>query len=135
MTSDESTEKASTNRVSSVGVIGLGQMGGPMARRLLEAGYPVTVYDVNPAAVAALRAAGAAAAASVAGVAAAAEVVLLSLPSPQVVTEVVAGPDGLCAAGRPACVIDVSTTGLTASRQAAASLARAGIDCVVSLAS
>ena len=128
MTSDESMKKADTSPVSSIGVIGLGQMGGPMARRLLGAGYRVTVYDVSPAAVEALQAAGAQAAASVAGVAAAAEVVLLSLPSPHVVTEVVAGSDGLCATGGPACVIDVSTTGLMASQQAAASLAKAGID-------
>lgn len=128
MTSDESMKKASASPGKSIGVIGLGQMGGPMARRLLEAGYAVTVHDVNPAAVEALQAAGAKAATSVAGVAAAAEVVLLSLPSPQVVTEVVAGPDGLGAVGGPACVIDVSTTGLMASQQAAAALAKAGID-------
>ena len=38
-----------------IGFIGLGAMGRPMARNLLEAGYLLTVYDLNAAAVADLR--------------------------------------------------------------------------------
>jgi 3-hydroxyisobutyrate dehydrogenase-like beta-hydroxyacid dehydrogenase len=128
MTTEESAEKPGANPEKGVGVIGLGQMGGPMAKRLLDAGYTVTVHDVNEAAAEALRTVGARVAATVAEVAAAAEVVLLSLPSPQIVSEVVAGPGGLCATGGPACVIDLSTTGLTTSQQANRALTGAGID-------
>jgi 3-hydroxyisobutyrate dehydrogenase-like beta-hydroxyacid dehydrogenase len=128
MTSDGSLNKAGLGTEKGVGVIGLGQMGGPIARRLLDAGFTVTVHDVNPAAADALRGAGARVAASVAEVAGAAEVVMLSLPSPQVVSAVVAGQEGLCATGGPGCIIDLSTTGLLASQQAGAALAEAGID-------
>lgn len=121
-------KKAGTDSETGVGVIGLGQMGAPMARRLLEAGYTVTVHDVNEAAAEALRAAGARVATSVGEVAGTAEVVLLSLPSPQIVYEVVAGPEGLCATGGPAGVIDLSTTGLTVSQRVGQALAEAGID-------
>lgn len=123
-------KRAGTDPETGVGVIGLGQMGAPMARRLLGAGYTVTVHDVNRAAAQALAADGARVAGSVREVAAAAEVVLLSLPAPQVVYDVVAGPEGLCAAGGPAGVIDLSTTGLTVSQQASQALAEAGIDFV-----
>jgi 3-hydroxyisobutyrate dehydrogenase-like beta-hydroxyacid dehydrogenase len=121
-------KRAGTDAGTGVGIIGLGQMGAPMATRLLGAGYTVTVHDVNQAAAEALRPAGAQVAASVGEVAATAEVVLLSLPSPQIVYDVVAGPEGLCATGGPAGVIDLSTTGLMVSQQAGRALAEAGID-------
>ena len=47
-----------------VGFIGLGVMGGPMAANVLKGGHELTVYDLNPAAVAQLTALGAKAAAS-----------------------------------------------------------------------
>ena len=50
----------------SVGYVGLGQMGSAMVGRLLEVGVPVTVFDLDPAAVEEAVAAGATAAASVA---------------------------------------------------------------------
>lgn len=53
-----------------VGFVGLGQMGGPMSRRLLDAGHRLIVHDVRPEAVDALVAAGAEAAATPAEVAA-----------------------------------------------------------------
>ena len=47
-----------------LGFVGVGRMGGPMAVRLLDAGYPLTVYDTNADAVNALVARGAKSAAS-----------------------------------------------------------------------
>jgi 3-hydroxyisobutyrate dehydrogenase-like beta-hydroxyacid dehydrogenase len=73
-----------------IGFVGTGAMGGGMAHCLLKAGFPVTVYDVNPAAVAALKQEGAAVAADPQGVADAAAVVFACLPS-QAVSRDVAG--------------------------------------------
>jgi 3-hydroxyisobutyrate dehydrogenase-like beta-hydroxyacid dehydrogenase len=64
-----------------LGIIGLGEMGGPIAARLVRAGYPTTGFDLRAEALAALVAAGGDAAANGAAVVAAAEAVLLSLPS------------------------------------------------------
>ena len=60
-------------------------MGGPMARRLLEAGYGVTIYDTSEAALAAYEKLGARRAESPAAVASAAEIVIGSLPTPPIV--------------------------------------------------
>ena len=65
-----------------VGFIGVGQMGLPMARNLLSAGFELVVFDVNPKALAAVQAAGARTVDSPVQVAAEADVVLVSLPAP-----------------------------------------------------
>ena len=78
--------------MSECGFIGLGRMGGAMAQRLIAAGHQVTVYDPSAAATAALAAHGARVAGAAREVADAAPVVFLSLPTPQIVTEVVLGP-------------------------------------------
>jgi 3-hydroxyisobutyrate dehydrogenase-like beta-hydroxyacid dehydrogenase len=113
-----------------VGFIGLGSMGGPMASRLADAGYALTVCDVRRESVAALTAKGARAAASPAEVASAAETVLLSLPTPAIVREVALGKDGLAAGSKVKTVIDLSTTGATNAREIAAALATKGITAV-----
>ena len=64
----------------SVGYVGLGQMGSAMVGRLLEVGVPVTVFDLDPAAVEEAVAAGATAAASGAELAAVADVVSVCVP-------------------------------------------------------
>ena len=64
-----------------IGFVGVGRMGGPMVRRLLQAGFDLTIYDKSEAAVAALVELGATRAASPAAVASAAEIVLASLPT------------------------------------------------------
>ena len=79
--------------MSECGFIGLGRMGGAMARRLLAAGHQVVVYDPSAAATEALAAQGATVSASARGVADAAPVVFLSLPTPQIVADVVLGAD------------------------------------------
>ena len=90
------------------GFIGLGNMGGRMARRLVEAGRPVLGYDARPESI---EAAGATAAPSVAEVVAASDVVLLSLPESRIVEAVVLGEDGILAHARPGQVlVDLSTS-------------------------
>jgi 3-hydroxyisobutyrate dehydrogenase-like beta-hydroxyacid dehydrogenase len=119
-----------------VGVVGLGTMGGAMARHLLAAGHRVIGRDVRPACVAALRAAGGEEASSPAAVAAGAGLVILSLPSVAAFEDVVSGEDGLLAAARPGlAVVEMSTLPLAVKEQAAQLLADRGavlLDCPIS---
>ena len=94
-----------------IGFIGLGNMGAHMARRLLEAGHKVVVYDTRQEAIGNLAARGAVAARSPAEVADAAETVLASLPTPDVVLAVATGPDGVIEGRRVRRFVDLSTTG------------------------
>jgi 3-hydroxyisobutyrate dehydrogenase-like beta-hydroxyacid dehydrogenase len=82
-----------------------------MAVRLLEAGYPLTVYDTNAEAVKALVGKGAKSAPSAEAVASAAEVVLMSLPTPPIVQAVSLGEGGILRGSRVKTLIDLSTTG------------------------
>lgn len=88
-----------------LGFVGLGLMGGPMARRLLAAGFPLTVWNRDPAKAAPLAAAGAVLAASAAEVAHASEVVFTCLTDTAAVEAVVFGPDGIAAGARPGSVL------------------------------
>ncbi len=93
-----------------IGFIGLGTMGGPMARRLVNAGFPMQVYDLIPEAVADLVDAGAQPAESAVAAARSADLVLTSLPRPDHVESVMAGPDGALAAMGPGSVwVDLTT--------------------------
>src|SRR5215510_12648851 len=94
-----------------IGFIGLGQMGFHMARRLIEAGHRLIVYDTRPEAMERLAARGAGAAASPREVADQVETVLASLPTPDVVLAVAAGADGVAEGTRVRRFIDLSTTG------------------------
>ena len=110
-----------------VGFIGLGRMGQPMASNLIKAGYQLTVFDTNPAAVNAMVAKGARAAASAAAVGSAVDTVLLSLPTPPIVREVTLGADGVASGTKVKTVIDISTTGAPMAREIAAALAKKGM--------
>jgi 3-hydroxyisobutyrate dehydrogenase-like beta-hydroxyacid dehydrogenase len=113
-----------------VGFIGLGNMGRPMASRLIDAGYRLTVFDVRREAVEALRAKGAQPAASPAEVASAADTVLLSLPTPPIVREVALGANGIVQATTVKTMVDLSTTGARVAQEIAAALAARGITAV-----
>ncbi|UOM35005.1 NAD(P)-dependent oxidoreductase [Acuticoccus sp. I52.16.1] len=119
-----------------LGIIGIGRMGAPMSRRLMEAGYSLTVTDRNADAVAKLVAAGAASAPTPAAVTEAADVVLLSLPTPDIVDAVAFGADGIgTVAGAGKTVVDLSTTGPEGAKALAAGLSAEGftvVDCPVS---
>lgn len=112
------------------GFIGTGRMGGPMARRLIEAGYKLTIFDTSDAATAPLVALGATKADSPAAVASAAEIVLASLPTPPIVEAVALGPKGIGEGSKVKIFIDVSTTGSVYAKKVAAGLSQKGITAV-----
>ncbi len=113
-----------------VGFIGLGNMGRPLATRLVDAGYQLTVHDARRDAVDALVARGARAAASPSAVASAVDTVLLSLPTPPIVREVALGADGVGSGSKVKTMIDLSTTGARMAREIAGALAAKGIAAV-----
>ena len=99
-----------------IGFVGTGRMGGPMAGRLLDAGYSLCIYDTQSEATKALVARGARLAKSPAEVASSADIVLASLPTPDIVKAVALGPDGIVAGNRATILIDLSTTGPGAAK-------------------
>jgi 3-hydroxyisobutyrate dehydrogenase-like beta-hydroxyacid dehydrogenase len=118
-----------------IGFIGLGNMGFPMARRLIEAGHKLTVYDTQGQMVSRLTALGAVAAASPREVADKVETVLASLPAPDVVLAVATGPDGIAGGKAVKRFVDLSTTGSRMAVRIAEALKAKGItqvDCPVS---
>jgi 3-hydroxyisobutyrate dehydrogenase len=95
---------------TSVGFIGVGNMGNPMASNVLKAGFPMIVYDRNPQAMENLLQAGARRAASAREVVEASEIVLTSLPASPDVETVYLEPEGLVASAKPgAILIDLSS--------------------------
>ncbi len=110
-----------------LGFIGVGRMGGRMARRLLSAGYGLTIYDTTGDAVAPLAALGARPVDSPAAVASAADIVLASLPTPPVVEAVALGPRGVIEGQRARIFVDMSTTGATYAKRIAEGLCAKGI--------
>jgi 3-hydroxyisobutyrate dehydrogenase-like beta-hydroxyacid dehydrogenase len=110
-----------------IGFIGLGQMGGPMSKRLVDAGHELCVFDTDPLALKALSDLGATAAASPREVADRAEIVFTSLPTPPVVRAVALGEGGLIEGSRIRVMVDLSTTGTVVARDVAAGLAEKNI--------
>ncbi|HZP70308.1 MAG TPA: NAD(P)-dependent oxidoreductase [Pseudolabrys sp.] len=110
-----------------IGFIGLGNMGQPMARRLIEAGHKLVVYDTRNDAVAPLVAIGAQLASSPADVADRVETVMASLPSLQVSEKVAIGEGGVVHGKRIRRFIDLSTTGSRVAAKIAAALAKRNI--------
>lgn len=107
-----------------IGFIGLGQMGGPMSKRLVEAGHSLCVFDTDRAAQKALTDLGASAADSPRAVADRADIVFTSLPTPPVVREVALGESGLIEGSAIRVMADLSTTGTAVAREVAAALAQ-----------
>jgi 3-hydroxyisobutyrate dehydrogenase-like beta-hydroxyacid dehydrogenase len=105
-------------------------MGGRMARRILDAGFPLTIYDTSPQAVELLMTFGAKPAESPAAVASETDIVLASLPMPAVVEAVALGPDGIAESTRAKIFVDTSTTGATYAKRVAEGLAARGITAV-----
>ena len=114
-----------------VGFIGLGVMGGPMAANILKGGHELTVFDLNPAAVAALVSAGARAAATPREVGAASEIVVTMLPLPSHVEGVILGPNGVAEGlAKGGLVIDMSTIDPQTSKRVGRALRERGIGMV-----
>ncbi len=110
-----------------IGFVGLGNMGGPMALRLIDAGHELMAFDLNTPALDALVGRGARAAASLAELAAHAETIFLSLPTPDVVQSVVLGEGGLSSGTAVQRVVDLSTSGPRLAVRIARALAEHGI--------
>jgi 3-hydroxyisobutyrate dehydrogenase-like beta-hydroxyacid dehydrogenase len=112
-----------------LGLIGLGNIGEPICRRLLENGYEVYIYDATPEAVAKLSDSPAEPARNLKDLARSTEVVLLSLPNSDVVERVVLGDGGLLeslSSGK--VLIDTSSSRPSSTRTIAAALAGAGTE-------
>jgi 3-hydroxyisobutyrate dehydrogenase len=94
----------------SVGFIGVGNMGNPMAANVVKAGFAMTVFDTNPKAMENLIAAGARRAGSAPDVVEQSEIVLTSLPASPDVEAVYLEPGGLVDRARPGTIlIDLSS--------------------------
>ncbi len=112
-----------------IGFIGLGIMGRPMARHLLDAGYPLTVHSRSPGPVEELVAAGAASAGSPSEVAHAADIIVTMLPDTPDVEQVILGTRGVASSISPgALVVDMSTIDPGRTRRIAASLEDVGVE-------
>jgi len=108
-----------------VGMVGLGNMGGRMARRLVGAGYDVHGFDADPARA---QAAGATPAVSLAELAAGCDVILLSLPDSTVIETVMRGDGGLLASVRDGqIIVDLSTADPQSTRAIHDDLAPRGV--------
>ncbi|NMB46650.1 MAG: 2-hydroxy-3-oxopropionate reductase [Firmicutes bacterium] len=114
--------------MQTIGFIGLGIMGKPMAKNLLKAGYPLIVYDINQEAVEELVDCGAMAGRSSKDVATKSEIVITMLPNSPEVKEVVLGANGVAEGAQPGTiVIDMSSISPIASQEIAKELAKQGV--------
>ena len=113
--------------MATIGFIGVGNMGAPMAVNLLNAGHEVTAFDLSADALAAVAAEGAAKAASLQEAAAGRDVVITMLPAGQHVRQVyLEDLAGVLAKGQLA--VDCSTIDVASARAVHDAMARAGVD-------
>jgi 3-hydroxyisobutyrate dehydrogenase len=112
-----------------IGFIGLGIMGRPMARNLMAAGYPLTIWNRSRPGIEELAREGASPASSPQEVTRHADVVITIVTDSPDVEEVALGPNGIVAGGRPGLVhIDMSTISPAVTRRIASRLAEEGIE-------
>jgi len=98
--------------METVGFVGLGKMGGPVAGHIQAAGFPMIVYDTREEAMRPFLERGDESAASPAGVAERSDVVISALPTPRIVEDAALGPGGVLEGIRPDGVyLDISTGG------------------------
>ncbi len=111
-----------------IGFIGLGIMGKPMARNLLKAGYPLTVYDIVPDKAEEVVEAGAKAGSSSKDVAEKCEIVITMLPNSPDVKEAVLGKNGVLEGAKPGTIlIDMSSIAPLASKEVAEKAKEKGV--------
>jgi 3-hydroxyisobutyrate dehydrogenase len=121
-------EKPAAGSNMRYGFIGLGHLGGHLAASLVRKGFDLTVYDLDPAALAALVDKGARPAASPGEVAAGVDAVITCLPSPAVSEKVLTGKDGILAHLRPGATwIEMSTNDLEVIERLAGLAAERGV--------
>jgi 3-hydroxyisobutyrate dehydrogenase len=115
--------------VNRIGFIGLGNMGGPMCGHLVQAGFDVSAFDVDSAALSRLVQAGAGAATSVADCANGVEALITMLPAPPHVEQVLLGEDGAIAALEPGAIaIDMSTSSIAVGARVVSAARERGVD-------
>ena len=116
--------------MATIGFIGLGNMGAPMAANLVKAGHRVRGYDVNAAAVQKLASAGVAAAASASEAVRDADIVITMLPGGEHVRQVWLHQGGLIEAvkGTEPLLIDCSTIDVESARSVTEAARKAGLD-------
>ena len=103
--------------MTTIGFIGLGNMGGPMAANLVKAGHDVSGFDVVPAAIGKAAAAGIGRAPDPAAAVAGAAVIITMLPAGEHVRKAYAGRAGILeTAGADALLIDCSTIDVDTAR-------------------
>ena len=113
--------------MATIGFIGLGNMGGPMATNLVDGGHTVRVFDLSREAVDRLAAAGATACDTVADVAEGVEMLITMLPAGKHVRGLYLGDDGLLAkVARGTLLVDCSTIDADTAREVAAAAESAG---------
>jgi 3-hydroxyisobutyrate dehydrogenase len=113
--------------MATIGFIGLGKMGAPMAANLLKAGHRLAVHDISADAVARAVALGAHAAPDTGAAVSDAEAVITMLPAGSQVREIYLGAEGLLAAAKPGTLfIDCSTIDVATAREVAAAAREAG---------
>jgi 2-hydroxy-3-oxopropionate reductase len=113
---------------TTIGFIGLGIMGKPMARNLMKAGYKLVVYNRSTAPVAELTAEGATTADSPKAVAEQSEIVITMLPDSPQVQAVVTGDDGVLAGAKAGTlVIDMSTISPVVTQEVAQAAQARGV--------
>ena len=111
------------------GFIGLGNMGSRIARRLLDHGYQLSAYDMDPAKADALAARGGVVAKSIVELARTADVLLTCLTNDGAVRSVYTGPEGVFAGARSGTVVlEMSTISPESSREVHRLGASAGIE-------
>lgn len=114
-----------------MGFVGLGNMGRHMAGHLLEAGYDLTVFDLDPAAVKGLTDKGAKASESVAALAGEVDVLFTALPGPPQVRAVALGDDGVIANAKSGSVyVDLTTNNPEVTREVYAAGKERGVSVI-----
>ena len=115
--------------MAAIAFLGLGNMGGPMAKNLLAAGHDLTVFDLVEAACGALAAEGASVAASAAEAAEDADVIISMLPAGEHVASTFLGDDGLLAkVSNETLILDASTIDAATAKAVGEAAAAMGID-------
>lgn len=110
-----------------IGFIGLGDMGGPMARNLMSAGYPLRAYDLDSAKLDTIAAAGAVACTNIAELVMQCDIIATSLPSSSAFVQV-AESELLPNVRKGQIIIDFGTVTPPETKRLAASFAQKGVD-------
>jgi 3-hydroxyisobutyrate dehydrogenase-like beta-hydroxyacid dehydrogenase len=121
--------KTVTPENSTLGFVGVGYMGRPIARRLLESGFKLIAYDLERSKAEQLLPFGGRVAESIADLSVNCNVVLSCLPSDQAVLDIYSGPDGLIGNARSgSLIIDMSTVDPETSQQLASLGSERGVE-------